>query len=230
MAAAKINEAAFEDAIEHDLVELGYIKGEAGDFDKALGINTKMLFSFLETTQGKELARLSGHDWKKRVPALLAKIIEKRGTLYVLKNEQRIDNIKLTLFYPKLARGNFAQDEKLYAKNVWGITRQQTYSLVNGRLEIDSVIFLNGLPLFTLELKDTLTDQTAKDDGIRQYRADRDPSEPLLRFGVCLAYMAVDTDEVWMASRLGARKHALHPVQQGITWLAGEAVRKVGRT
>ena len=229
MSAMNTNEKELEEVIERELVEFnGYIKGVPHDFDKVLGINTKMLFSFLEATQGKELARLSGHDWRERVPSVLAKIIEKRGTLYVLKNEQRIDNIKLTLFYPKPARENSAQDEKLYDKNIWGVTRQQTYSLVNGRLEIDAVIFLNGFPLFALELKDRWKGQTAVYDGIRQWKTDRKDSDPLLRFGRCLAFMTADREEVWMTSRLEAGKTRFIPFNKGQSDGAGNPPKPEG--
>lgn len=215
MATAKTNEAAFEEAIEHDLLGLGYIKGEAGDFDKALAINTKMLFSFLEATQAKELARLKGYDWKKRVLDKIQRLIKLQGTLYVLRHPLIVDNIEIVLFYPKPQEGGSTRESELYRANVWGITRQQSFSQTNARLRIDCVIFLNGLPLFTLELKNTLTEQTAKDDGIRQYRADRDPSEPLLRFGVCLAHMAVDDKEVWMTTRLERENTRFIPFNKG---------------
>lgn len=89
----------------------------------------------------------------------------------------------------------------LYEKNVLQITRQVKYSLVNEN-SIDTVIFLNGLPIITMELKTPLTGQTYK-NAIAQYQNDRNPRELLLAFKKrAIAHFAVDTGEVWMETWL----------------------------
>ena len=77
------------------------------------------------------------------------------------------------------------------------------------------VVFINGLPIATLELKNTWTGQTAKVQGIRQYMYDRDFRQPLLQFGRCIVHFAVDTDEVYMCTKLIGKDTYFLPFNKG---------------
>ena len=88
-----------------------------------------------------------------------------------------------------------------FAANVWSVTRQVHHSLTNANESVDMVLFLNGLPIVTLELKNPWTHQTARYHGQKQYR-ERDPSQPLMQFGRALVHMTADQDEVWMTTKL----------------------------
>ena len=214
------NEEAFEAYIEQQLVSLhGYNKGNPADFDRQAAINTAELWAFLEATQAKEIARMAGtKDRKGRIVQVLKNRIDEFGTLDVLKGGLAVENIRLTLFYPKPSASDGDTARKNYAQNRWTVTRQQTFATTAGHegQEIDMVIFVNGLPLITMELKKPSQGQTAAVHGTRQYRTDRDPKEPLLRFGRCLAHMAVDTGEVWMTTRLEEKKTYFMPFNRGL--------------
>lgn len=151
------SEEAFEAHIEEELIELhGYHKGEPKDLDKATGINTAELLAFLEATQQKELCKLF-KDYRTRVPEVLAKRLGDYGTLDALKNELKVDNISLTLFYPRPSASDSEAAKALYLQNRFTVTRQQTYSLSQPGQEIDMVLFVNGLPIVTIELKQPWT-------------------------------------------------------------------------
>lgn len=77
------------------------------------------------------------------------------------------------------------------------------------------VLFLNGIPLVTMELKNAWTGQTARYHGQKQYREDRDVNQPLLNFGRCLVHMAVDTDEVYMTTKLAGQATYFLPFNKG---------------
>src|SRR5690606_13507681 len=100
-------------------------------------------------------------------------------------------------------------------KNEFSVTRQVRYNLDNSREEIDMVIFVNGLGVATLELKNPWTGQTAKFHGIKQYKNDRDIRQPLLYFGRCIVHFAVDTDEVYMCTKLAGYKSFFLPFNKG---------------
>jgi type I restriction enzyme R subunit len=91
--------------------------------------------------------------------------------------------------------------------------RQVRYSTKNDNC-LDLVLFLNGIPLFTAELKNPLNGQDVE-DAIRQYQTDRDPREPLLAYRRCLAHFAVDPDLVYVTTRLAGRKTRFLPFNQG---------------
>jgi type I restriction enzyme R subunit len=91
--------------------------------------------------------------------------------------------------------------------------RQLRYSTKTGD-SLDLVLFLNGIPLFTAELKNPLTGQTVE-DATRQYMRDRDPREPLLAYGRCLAHFAVDPDLVYVTTQLAGPKTRFLPFNQG---------------
>src|SRR5690606_29241254 len=107
----------------------------------------------------------------------------------------------LKLMYPAPLASSAARVHENFTANIWSITRQVHYSQTNPLEEIDMVLFLNGMPLITVELKNAWTGQTARFHGQKQYRDHRDASQPLLQFGRALVHMAVDTDEVFMASK-----------------------------
>ncbi len=100
-----------------------------------------------------------------------------------------------------------------FEKNIFSVTRQVHFSTTEPTLSIDLVIFLNGLPIITIELKNQWTNQSVY-DGKKQYK-DRDPKEPLFNFARCLVHFAVDTDEVWMTTKLNGKSTYFLPFNKG---------------
>ena len=125
-------------------------------------------------------------------------------------------NKRLRLFYPRPTLTDSDARQILYGLNQFSVTRQATYSKLNPGNEIDMVIYVNGLPIFTLELKNPWTGQTAKYDAIKQYRDDRDPRDPLLMFGRCIAHFALDKDEIYFCTKLNGKKSFFMPFNQGL--------------
>ncbi|AVO39692.1 type I restriction enzyme subunit R domain-containing protein [Pukyongiella litopenaei] len=101
-----------------------------------------------------------------------------------------------------------------FAANIWSVTRQVHHSLANPNEPVDMVLFLNGVALVTLELKNPWTGQTARYHGQKQYR-DRDTSQTLLQFGRTLVHMTADQDEVWMATKLSGAPTFILPFKKG---------------
>lgn len=237
MILSKTNEQAFEALIERALVGNTheertasgqtdvdsqapafdqYYWGLPKDMDHKLALNTRRLWSFLETTQQDALNEYKGKDLKSALPKQLSKAIETFGIIKVLREGVDIDNIHLSLFYPRPSAADSEASKLKYAQNQFSITRQQTFSVANPGLEIDMVLFVNGLPIFTFELKNPWTHQTAKYDGQKQYRStDRNPKETLLNFGRCLAHFTMDKDEVYFTTKLNLGKTYFMPFNQG---------------
>ena len=191
--------------------------GKPSDMDKALAIDTRRLWSFLKATQSDRLEAYRGQTpLDENVPQQIAAQIKQFGILEVLRKGVDVDNIKLDLWYPRPGAGDSASAWEDFAKNEFSVTRQQTFSLSHPGDELDMVVFVNGLPLFTFELKNPWTGQTARYNGQKQYREDRDPRDPLLNFGRCLAHFTLDKDEVFFTTRLAGKKTAFMPFNKGL--------------
>lgn len=93
-----------------------------------------------------------------------------------------------------------AEVAERFASNQFSLIRQLRYSPHHGN-SIDTVLFVNGLPLFTIELKNPLSGQNFQ-NAIHQYKYDRDPKDTLLQFKRCLVHFAVDPDLVYMTTKL----------------------------
>jgi type I restriction enzyme R subunit len=102
---------------------------------------------------------------------------------------------------------------KLYLGNQFSVVRQLKYSQKNEN-SLDLGMFVSGLPLFTAELNNPFKGQNVQ-DGVKQYRLDRDPKEPLFQFGRCLAHFAVDPSLVYVTTELRGGKAAFLPFNQG---------------
>ena len=143
----------------------------------------------------------------------LAAEIERRGALDVLRNGIKDSGCKFRLAYFRPASGLNEETRRLHAANLFAAVRQLRYSTKNEN-SLDLVLFLNGIPIFTAELKNPLNGQDVE-DAIRQYKTDRDPREPLLAYGRCLAHFAVDPDLVYVTTQLAGPEDALPALQPG---------------
>jgi type I restriction enzyme R subunit len=212
-------EHAFESAIEDSLrMAGGYTEGDAATFDAQRAIFPPMLIAFIKHSQPDEwakLAKLHGASVDAKVTALVAKELDLRGTLDVLRHGFTDSGVKLRLAFFKPASGLNPHALSLYAKNVLTVTRQVHYAIKNPALSLDLVLAVNGIPVATAELKSPFTNQTVE-HALHQYRHDRDPTEPLLRWKTrALIHFAVDPDLVFMTTRLAGKDTRFLPFNKG---------------
>ncbi|QTR50923.1 type I restriction endonuclease subunit R [Candidatus Thiothrix anitrata] len=195
-----------------------YHLGNPAKFNKQVALDEQFFWQFLQATQADELAKLQKHspsDWQRKIVERFDRLIKKHGLLHLLKKGLGVDDAHFHLMYPAPLASSSAKVKQQFAANLFSCTRQIRYSNSNPLQEIDMVLFLNGLPLITLELKNPWTGQTARYHGQKQYREDRDTTQPLLQFGRCLVHMAVDTDEVYMTTKLAGKDTFFLPFNKG---------------
>src|SRR6266446_1257276 len=200
----------------------GYHKRTSEDYDKTHCLITDDVFNFIYATQPKEWEKFKKQheiDAKTSFIQRLASELRTRGTLDVLRKGIKANGCKFQLAYFHPSSGLNYELQKLYAANIFSEVRQLRYSERNQN-SLDLVLFLNGLPIFTAELKNPFTGQNVE-NAIQQYRFDRDPHEPLFAFGRCLAHFAVDPDLVYMTSHLDGPKTRFLPFNQGRNGGAG---------
>ncbi len=194
----------------------GYRKRKPEDYDRALCLLPRDVVDFVLATQPKEWKKLEQHHGaavREQFLKRLAAEIERRGALDVLRNGIKDSGCKFRLAYFRPASGLNEETRRLHAANLFAVVRQVHYSTKNEK-SLDLVLFLNGIPIFTAELKNPLNGQDVE-DAIRQYKTDRDPREPLLAYGRCLAHFAVDPDLVYVTTQLAGPKTRFLPFNQG---------------
>ena len=215
---SKTNEEALETLItKHLTAQQRYVEGLPADFNKTYGVDTKLFWQFLESTQSEELEKLkrSGDDWQRKVLERFDRLVKKHGILHLFKKGLSVDDAHLYLMYPAPLASSSEIVKQNFEDNIFSCTRQVTYSTANPLEEVDVVLFINGLPFATLELKNPWTGQTARYHGQKQYREDRDVSQALFQFGRCLVHMAVDTDDVYMTTKLAGKGTFFLPFNKG---------------
>ncbi len=199
-----------------DALPGGYRRRRPEDYDRGLCLIPSDVLDFLLATQPKEWKKLREHhgsELKARFLARLSREIGRRGTLDVLRNGLKDSGCKFQLAYFRPASGLNEELQRLHAANLFSVVRQLRYSQ-KGEQSLDLVLFLNGIPVFTAELKNPLTGQDVE-DAIRQYKHDRDPREPLFAYSRCLAHFAVDPDLAFVTTRLAGSKTWFLPFNQG---------------
>lgn len=193
----------------------GWKRGKPSDFNAEFAVDEAMLWQFLESTQAKELEKLHHKpDWKRQVLERLHRKLKKDGILTVLKKGLEVDNAHLTLLYRLPYNDLNPQVKARFESNRFSVTRQVHFSLADPLKSVDMVLFINGLALATLELKNPWTGQNVN-HAKKQYREDRDPNETLFHFRRCLVHFAVDPDEVWMTTKVDGAGTYFLPFNQG---------------
>lgn len=211
-------EEAFEKAIVADLVgERGWIDGSPSDFDRQLALIPKDLFTFIEATQPDLWANLQKQHKDGIEPALLQTIesnLDSRGTLDCLRHGVKFYGKKVELAYFKPAHGLNPDLEARYRGNRLVVTRQVKF-IPEKEDAIDLVLFVNGFPIATVELKNPLTGQRTV-NAICQYLQDRDPRHKIFEFKKrALVHFAVDPDSVQMTTKLARGGTFFLPFNQG---------------
>lgn len=196
----------------------GYQIRPATAFSAGYGIDVDVLFAFLEDTQKETLIRLEKLYKDKTKTTILNYInneINKKNRclLDVLKHGVEFDNgAVLHLMYRQPATSLNPKAEALYQKNVFSVM-EEVYHKDDER--IDLVIFLNGIAIFTFELKCNTSGQNYE-DAIRQYKYERDFTTRLLKFKAgCLAHFAMDLNEVYMCTNLKGKSSFFLPFNKG---------------
>ena len=210
-------EGNFEDHIEAHLNRSGYRSRQPALYDKDLCLIPSEMLRFIRDAQLEEYQRLErqyGEGTPVKFLNRVSKEIERRGVLDVLRKGVRDRGCYFDLTYFRPSSGMNPDRRRLYAQNRFSLVRQLKYSQRNEK-SVDMALFLNGLPLVTMELKNSLTGQVVT-DAEKQYRTDRDPREPLCQFRRCLVHFAVGNEKVSMTTQLQGGETRFFPFNKGV--------------
>ncbi len=227
-----LKEQAFETVIESYLLSNGYTTVDRDGFDRERAIFPEIVLAFIRETQPKEwekLEALHGERTGEQIIGDLCKWMDTYGSLTTLRHGFKCYGRTLRVAFFKAAHELNPELEERYRANRLGITRQLHFSSRSDK-SIDVTLSLNGIPIATAELKNPLTGQTV-DDAMRQYRQDRDPREPIFEFKRrALVHFAVDTEAVFMTTRLAGTATHFLPFNRGHDNGAGNPPDPAGRT
>ena len=218
------SEKGLESLIVTEMTSRGWIAGSWQDYDREYAVDLVQLTEFLTATQ-KDIAEaleltVDGPTRRKFLARLQGEIA-KHGIVHVLRHGLKHEKYDLSLFFPTPSPGNAKAAER-FAANRFSVTRQLRYSRDETQRALDLGLFINGLPVITFELKNSLTKQTAA-DAEEQYKRDRDPRELLFQFGRSLVHLAVDDHEVRFCTHLKGKASWFLPFDQG--WNDGRGNR-----
>ena len=208
---------------------VGWSCGNHYDYNREYCVDLVQLRAFLNTTQPEAAAALrltEDGPTRRKFLARLQGEITKRGTIDVLRNGIRHGPHEVYLFYGTPSAEN-EKAKRRFEQNRFTVTRQLRYSRQDTHRALDIGLFINGLPVFTFELKNRLTKQTVS-DAMEQYRKDRNPREKLFRFGRCVAHFAVDDNEVHFCTHLKGKASWFLPFNRGWNDGAGSPPNPTG--
>jgi type I restriction enzyme R subunit len=232
-------EISFEKEICQHLASTGwlYSEADAAGYDRARALFPADVLAWVQATQPKAWDTLTKNHGAKAADTLLSRLrdqLDQRGTLDVLRHGVELLGLRAPLMLAQFKPALVINADILarYATNRLRVVRQVRYSLHNEN-SIDLVLFLNGLPVATVELKTDFTQSIG--DAIDQYRFDRHPrpkgqaAEPLLSFpSGALIHFAVSNSEVAMVTKLAGPATVFLPFNLGDDGAAGNPVNPAG--
>jgi type I restriction enzyme R subunit len=223
------SEKGLEALIARSLVDdAGYVPGDPKDYDRDHAVDVPKLLAFLRGTQPEAVTQLGLEDDAKRLKFLhrLQGEVARRGVIDVLRSGVKDGPVSVELFFGTPSAAN-AKAVELHAANIFSVTRQLRYAKDGGAQSLDMATFINGLPISTFELKNSLTKQTVA-DAVEQFKRDRDPREALFKFGRCVVHFAVDDAEVRMCTHLKGKESWFLPFNKGWNDGAGNPPNQAG--
>jgi type I restriction enzyme R subunit len=199
---SQVSENSSESHIVESLsVSPMYRQRPASALDLATFIDISELAEFVQATQPEQWKKLGKQFPGAEAVTLAAQVsslIQKRGTLEILRNGVAFNGVNLQLAYFRPSAGGNPEHQAGYQANRFAIIRQFHFSAKTPDQSLDMVITLNGLPILTIELKNRFTSQNVH-HAIAQYRR-RDAREPF--WNRCFVHFAVDDDSAYMTTKL----------------------------
>ena len=213
-----VKEKRFEEDIESYLcTEGGFTKGNPKNFDRKLALDKDTFISFIKASQSKlweRYVKIYGADSEKLIVERFCREVKMVGLLRVFRQGFTDHGIKFRAVFWKPETSINETTIKEYASNIMHCTRQLHYSLQNEN-SIDMVLFINGIPVVSMELKCQFTGQNTA-NAIAQYKFDRAGNSAIFEFkNRVLAHFAVDLTNVYMTTRLQGGKTYFLPFNQG---------------
>ena len=217
MSSLKPTEKKFENHIEKYLNSTAFKSIHYEKYDRKICLIRNELLDFIKTTQKEKwdtLKNAYGEEVESKVLDRISSEISRRGVIDVLRNQVSDRGVYLDLCYFEPKSDLNPDHLKQFKLNQFSLVRQLHYSTKNEN-SIDMGLFLNGIPIVTMELKNQLTGQNYKHSE-NQYRFDRDPKEPFLQFKRVLVHFCVDNNQVSMTTNLKGGKTRFFPYNKDI--------------
>lgn len=223
-------EKGLEDIIVDYLRDVnGYNQGSSSDYNKTYALLPDRVEAFIRRTQpekAEELRIFDSAPERNRFFSRLREEITKRGVTDVLRKGFRYLTLHFDLYFVLPSELN-PTAKKLYAENDFTVIRQLHYSATDTMLSIDVALFINGLPVVTMELKNHFTGQTIE-NAKAQYQNDRDSKDLLFKPKRCAVHLAVDDTDVAMCSMLSGKSSWFLPFNKGNNGGKGNPVNPNG--
>lgn len=232
-------EKEFETDIVTYLVAHGWQEGSSENYDQVKALYTEDALAWVETAHTDAWKKLETQFGSKTTEVYLSRLtaeLESLGTLAVLRHGFKIVGAggnHFNMLQVKPRSGRNPEATALYERNILRVVRQVYYSR-NNKNSIDLVLFVNGIPVATIELKTESTQSVFA--AMKQYRKDRSPKdsvtnspEPLLQFkSRCVVHFAVSTEEVYMTTKLAGESTYFLPFNMGDNEGKGNPVNRDG--
>ncbi|MBI5000026.1 MAG: type I restriction endonuclease subunit R [Euryarchaeota archaeon] len=209
------SEKAFQNDIISHLTSTGYVRRTTENYNKSGCLDPELTLKFVKETQSKEwqkFVRMYKDQADEKFLVRLVKEIDRKGTIHVLRNGFKDVGCDFALFYPKPNNNKNPDLFEKFEKNIFSVIDELEYEEREKGNRLDLVIFINGLPILTIELKDTFSQGVEK--AIEQYKKDRNPGEPI--FNRCLVHFAMSDEKIYMATRLEKEKTKFLPFNKGL--------------
>ena len=209
------SEKEFQNHIINHLISTGYQKRANENYNEITCIDPELALKFIHDTQPREwmkFRRTYGEQSENKFFYRLVSEIDKKGTINVLRNGFKEVGCYFTLFYPRPNNKKNPDLFEKFQKNIFSVIDELEYEQKKGSNRLDVVIFINGLPVITIELKDTFSQGV--ENAIKQYKKDRNPKEPIFR--KCFVHFAVSDEKSFMATRLSGWKTKFLPFNKGL--------------
>jgi type I restriction enzyme R subunit len=207
----------------------GYNQGDSSEYHKTYALIPERVEAFVRRTQpdkAEELHVFDSESEKNKFFTRLREEITRRGITDVLRKGFRYITHLFDMYYPLPSELN-TTGQKLYANNDFTVIRQLHYSPTDTLLSVDVVLFLNGMPVLTMELKNHYTGQTIE-NAKKQYQTDRDPKDLLFRPKRCAVHLAVDDTDIAMCTALSGPSSWFLPFNKGVNGGKGNPVNPNG--
>jgi len=209
------SEKAFQNDIIAYLVSTGYHKRDNENYNSAVCLDPELTLKFIHDTQPKEwkkFERVYVDNAERKFFYRLVNEIDKKGTINVLRNGFKDVGCYFQFFYPKPNNRKNPDLFEKFEKNIFSVIDELEYEQKEDGKRLDLVIFINGLPIITIELKDTFSQgvEKARD----QYKEDRNPGEPI--FQRCFVHFAMSDEKILMTTKLEGQKTRFLPFNKGL--------------